>query len=58
MLGYGASVNRCVIFYVYFRHSGFAPEGLFDFLEYPQFLTHETRHVPDSIGRDAFSKVK
>ena len=27
-------------------------------LEYPQFLTPETRHVPDSIGRDAFSKVK
>ena len=27
-------------------------------LEYPQFLTPETRHVPDSIGQDAFSKVK
>ena len=27
-------------------------------LEYPQFLTPETRHVPDSIGQDAFLKVK
>ena len=27
-------------------------------LEYPQFLTHETGHVPDFIGRDAFSEVK
>ena len=33
-------------------------ENFQDALEYPQFLTPETRHEPDSIGRDAFSEVK
>ena len=27
-------------------------------LEYPQFLPHETSRMPDPIGRDAFSEVK
>ena len=40
------------------HHQTTAPPYYLTKLEYPQFLAPETRRMPDSIGRDAFSEVK